>query len=295
MRAVVGVDQREWPAAARARSVDDHHVASWKTSPKVCLSPVCSVLTPWRIGAAVQPRVDRIGRSRVVKTIAVSSRDRQRRRSRLGAWALLDDDELPAAVVVDRRVEPDHDLQGKDQFAIEVAVECVPVAGLVAQHQRRRSGLACRVALRDPRIEVVGPRGRLFEPGRPVPCDREQVRPERRLAVRRRPPAAGARSSGTALARSGGGPCRWSSGTARRGRRARLRSPALVRGENRRRWRRRRRRRGRRRLRFQSSSSTRRASEVIGALVGVMRLPRARGASLWRPSRRGIRPCCRLI
>jgi hypothetical protein len=59
-------------------------------------------------------------------------------------------------------------------------VECVPIARLVAQHQRRRSGLSGRVALGDPRIEVVRPRGRLFEPGRPVPGDREQVRPERR-------------------------------------------------------------------------------------------------------------------
>ena len=51
----------EWMAAARKRGVDDHYLASSKTSPNVYRNPLCRVLTPWRIGAAVhQPGVGRI-------------------------------------------------------------------------------------------------------------------------------------------------------------------------------------------------------------------------------------------
>lgn len=42
--------------------------ASWKTRPRERRSPERTVLTPWRTGAADQPRLERTGRSRVVKT-----------------------------------------------------------------------------------------------------------------------------------------------------------------------------------------------------------------------------------
>src|SRR5580704_4312557 len=42
--------------------------ASWKTRARVNRRPDLIVETPWRTGAADQPRADRTGRSRVVKT-----------------------------------------------------------------------------------------------------------------------------------------------------------------------------------------------------------------------------------
>ena len=46
--------------------------ASWKMRPRVWRRPLRSTLTPWRMGAAAQPRAERTGRSRVVKTSAVA-------------------------------------------------------------------------------------------------------------------------------------------------------------------------------------------------------------------------------
>lgn len=61
VRGSTGGDQCEWMAAARKRGVDDHYLASSKTSPNVYRNPLCRVLTPSRIGAAVhQPGVGRI-------------------------------------------------------------------------------------------------------------------------------------------------------------------------------------------------------------------------------------------
>ena len=71
----------------------------------------------------------------------VSLGDRARRGPRLRAWALLDDDELAAGVVGAGIVESDDDLEWEDEFAVEVPVERVPVAGAVAQHERGGSCL----------------------------------------------------------------------------------------------------------------------------------------------------------
>ena len=55
----------------------------------------------------------------------VTTRDSRRRGPRLRQRALLDHDELAAGVVHVRLVEADDDLQGEDEVAVEVAVECV--------------------------------------------------------------------------------------------------------------------------------------------------------------------------
>ena len=61
--------------------------------------PPRTTLTPWRIGAADQPRAERTGRSRVVNDERLAAADGGRRGPRLGPGPLLDDDELAAGVV----------------------------------------------------------------------------------------------------------------------------------------------------------------------------------------------------
>ena len=66
----------------------------------------------------------------------VATRYRHRGCARLRTWPLLHDDELAARVVVAGTVEPDDDLEWEDEVAVEIAVQCVPVAGVVAEEQR---------------------------------------------------------------------------------------------------------------------------------------------------------------
>src|SRR5687768_18378163 len=58
-------------------------------------------------------------------------------------------------------------------------MQCVPVTGPVAQHQRRRPHLPGCVTLIEPLVELVGPRWLLTSARAPLPRDSEQVRPER--------------------------------------------------------------------------------------------------------------------
>jgi uncharacterized protein YndB with AHSA1/START domain len=55
------------PASVVPASADDQ-AASWNTRPSVRRWPERTTLTPWRIGARLQPRRPRTGRSRVVNT-----------------------------------------------------------------------------------------------------------------------------------------------------------------------------------------------------------------------------------
>ena len=70
-------------------------------------------------------------------------------RAALRARALLEQHEL-AAVEVDARLREDGQrLEGKEDVAVEVAVQRVPVARAVAEDERRRAGLAGRGAARE--------------------------------------------------------------------------------------------------------------------------------------------------
>ena len=53
--------------AHQAAVAPERQAASWKTRPRLKRSPDRMTDTPWRTGAAVQPRVEAMGRSRVVK------------------------------------------------------------------------------------------------------------------------------------------------------------------------------------------------------------------------------------
>ena len=233
--------------------------------------PDRTTLTPWRIGALLQPRRPRTGRSRVVNTrpwprgsVSVVARG-------LGPGPLLDHDELAALVVRPRLVEPDHHLQREHEVAVEVAVQGVPVAGAVPEEQRGRAGLAGGVAPVQPVVERLGPRGVMAAPGRPLAGDGQQTGARTRRAGRPRGSAAGARSTGTGRRRSGAGPCRRSTGSGGRRRRGR---PAHGTGRRpaRARWRRCRRRRGRRPRRPsrpRRTASSARPVDVVRAYLGV--------------------------
>ena len=91
---------------------------------------------------------------------------------------LLDQEELPAGVVRPVLVEPDHDLQREDQVAEDVAVQGVPVPGLIAQQDLRALALPGLVAHFQPLSQGVGPRGRPAEAAGPVAGDHQQVRVE---------------------------------------------------------------------------------------------------------------------
>ena len=132
-------------------------------------------------GDADQPRVDRTGRSRVVKTKpwpSGSSVDVPR------DWArgpLFDEQELTAGVVDARLAEVDDDLQRKHQLAVQIPMERVPVTLAVLEQDRGRLLLARRVTHVQPLVEVVGPRGPPAELGPPVPRDRQQPGVQRLL------------------------------------------------------------------------------------------------------------------
>ncbi len=157
--------------------------ASWKISPSVVRRPGvdgadavahrCS-----RPPAAVADRMVARGEDHRLTPL-----DRRRGRAGLGPRPLLDHDELPAGVVDPRFLEPDHDLQREHEVAVQVAVECVPVAWPVAQHQRGGPRLTGVVATPDPLVEVIGPRRVVAAPCSPLPRDREEVGPERGAEV----------------------------------------------------------------------------------------------------------------
>src|SRR5579863_3021550 len=105
------------------------------------------------------------------------------RSPRLRPWPLLDKQELPACMVRPRRVQADHDLQWEDEITVQVAMQGVPVSGLVAQQDRRRPLLPGRVAHIQPFAQGVRPRPRPAELGRPVPGDRQQPAVERRAQL----------------------------------------------------------------------------------------------------------------
>ena len=82
----------------------------------------------------------------MVKTSAVTLCEERGGAARLRPWALLDQQELAAGVVDAGLVEVDHDLQREHHVAVQVAVQRVPVAGPVAQQDRRGPRLPGGVA-----------------------------------------------------------------------------------------------------------------------------------------------------
>ena len=175
-----------------------------RRGPRVWRRPDRTVLTPWRIGPADQPRAVRTGRSRVVNTSAVALGDQRGRGPGLGPGPLLDDDELAAGVVDTGLVEADDDLEGEHEVAVEVAVQGVPVARPVAQDERRGAGLAGGVALVEPVLERRRATGRAGPGARPTPGRWAGGGARRRPAARPRRRAGDGRSSGT-----GPAPKRW--------------------------------------------------------------------------------------
>ena len=194
------------PTAARgsAGGVPATQVASWKTRPRVCRRPLRTTDTPCRTGAADQPRLERTGRSRVVKTSPCPCGTRVDGAARLRPGTLLDEQELPARVVLARRVEVDHDLERKDLLAEQVAVQGVPAAALVAQQDRRRAGLPGLVADLQPLVQACRATRR---PGRAWRTSRGRWA----AAAGTAPGAAAAPARGTAR-RSSGTPPRRSGG-----------------------------------------------------------------------------------
>lgn len=63
-----GAARENGPGRCETVSREAAHCASWKTRPRVRRRPERTVLTPWRMGAVDQPRLEATGRSRVVKT-----------------------------------------------------------------------------------------------------------------------------------------------------------------------------------------------------------------------------------
>ncbi|SEC96271.1 hypothetical protein SAMN04489727_5775 [Amycolatopsis tolypomycina] len=110
---------------------------------------------------------------------AVALGNECRRAAGLGPGSLLHQEELAAGVVGARLVEVDHHLQREHSIAVEVAVQRVPAARLVAQQDRCWPPLACRVADRQPFVQSGWPFGRAAEACGPVLGDRQQPRVER--------------------------------------------------------------------------------------------------------------------
>src|SRR6267378_4979260 len=96
----------------------------------------------------------------------------------LRARALLDGEELTACVIHAGPVEADDHLERKDELAVEVAMQRVPVARPVPEQQRCGAGLAGQVTLSQPVIELVRPWRWLPEPASPFPGDHHQMWPE---------------------------------------------------------------------------------------------------------------------
>src|SRR6266699_1511713 len=116
----------------------------------------------------------------------VALRDQRRGAPRLGPRPLLDEQDLPAGVICPRVVEVDHDLQREYLVAVQVAVQGVPVAGLVAQQDRGGPGLPGPVTDLQPFVQGVRPLGGAAEPGVPVARDRQQPLVQRRPQRRHR-------------------------------------------------------------------------------------------------------------
>ena len=148
--------------------------------------------TPWRTGAAVQPRS--VGDRPVSggEDQPVTLWDQRRGAPRLRPGPLLDQEELTAGVIGAGLAEVDHHLEREHFVPVQVAVQRVPAARLVAQQDRRRPGLPGRVADVQPLIERVRPLRPAAEPVVPVAGDRQQppvqAAPQRvnRLGERRR-------------------------------------------------------------------------------------------------------------
>src|SRR3954468_9530139 len=66
--------------------------------------------------------------------------------SRLHARALLGDDELSAGEITSDLGQQDRELQGKYMLAVEILVQAVVIIRPIAQQQRCRPALACRMA-----------------------------------------------------------------------------------------------------------------------------------------------------
>src|SRR3984957_18885322 len=90
---------------------------------------------------------------------AVTPRQRHAGTSRLGPRPLLDEEELTAGVVGSVLIKPDDDLEREDQVAEQVAVQGIPVPGLVTQQDLRALGRAGVVEHLEPLGQGVGPRG----------------------------------------------------------------------------------------------------------------------------------------
>src|SRR5690349_25123358 len=85
-----------------------------------------------------------------------AARRRDHVRPALRAWALLEQHELAAVEVGARLGEDGHHLEGEGDLAVEVLVQRVPVAGAVAEDQRRRALLPGGAAPLEQRLVLTG-------------------------------------------------------------------------------------------------------------------------------------------
>ena len=128
----------------------------------------------------------------------VALRERQHRRARLHARALLGQHQFAAIELGAGAREQEHALQREHVLAVQVLVQAVVVAGAVPQQQRCGTLLACVVAaLHELRVSRRKPR-REAEPFVPAVRDRCQQRIELRPPSRdeRRPQRPTARRTG---------------------------------------------------------------------------------------------------
>ena len=99
-----------------------------------------------------QPRVPFTGRWLTAKITASPWLERHDLAARLHARPLLDQHELAAFEVPRRVAQQDRGLQREDQLAVEIAMQAVVVARLVAQQQRRRPLLAAGMTFAQPAL-----------------------------------------------------------------------------------------------------------------------------------------------
>jgi hypothetical protein len=104
-------------------------------------------------------------------------------RAALRPRALLEQHEL-AALELRRIGEQHHGLERERDVAVDVLVQRVPVAGAVAEDQRRRPGLAGGVAALEEAVERRGVAEVLAEPLRPAVGRLGQRRVQRRAELR---------------------------------------------------------------------------------------------------------------
>src|SRR6266566_1132475 len=108
-------------------------------------------------------------------------RDEGGGRAGLGTWPLLAEQELAAGVVFAGVAEVDHDLQWEHELAVEVAVQRVPAALLVAEQDRGRLRLPGGMAHVQPFVQGVRPGRLAAQLAPPVTGDRQQLRVQRLL------------------------------------------------------------------------------------------------------------------